>query len=231
MRDHVRAFCAAAVSAFAPAGPVIEFGAFQVDGQRELADLRPLFPGAPYIGCDARPGPGVDRIEDIAATTFGDEAAGTIVCLDTLEHVFPVAEAFTEMHRLLRPGGLLIAATVMRFPIHDYPEDYWRFTPRCLDRLAAAFPFRVIGSQGVATFPHTVFAAALKAPAPADARLRADRLVADHMRWLETRRAALPAATRLRRLLRASYRSKGERREIADEYTSRFEMHDETSTR
>lgn len=225
MREHVRAFCEAVVGTFDPAGPIVEFGSFQVPGQQALADLRPLFPRAQYIGCDARPGPGVDRIEDVAATTFSSDFAGTIVCLDTLEHVFRVHDAFGEMHRVLAPGGVLIVATTMRFPIHEYPDDYWRLTPHCLDALVSAFPFRVVGSQGQATFPHTVFAVALKTPVPRDAATRADRFVNEYTQWLERARRQLPLATKVKRLFKASYRSKGERRELADEYTARFEIH------
>src|SRR5262249_20741343 len=29
----------------------------------------------------------------------------------------------------LAPGGLCVITSVMLFPIHGYPNDYWRFTP------------------------------------------------------------------------------------------------------
>ena len=93
MRPNVRAFAEAAVAAFAPRGPVYEFGSYQVPGQEAISNLRGLFPDVPYIGCDLRPGPGVDRIEDLARLSVADGAAGTILCLDTLEHVFEVRRA------------------------------------------------------------------------------------------------------------------------------------------
>jgi SAM-dependent methyltransferase len=226
MRDHVRAFCAAVVEAFEPQGPVLEFGARRVAGQEETADLRPLFPGREYIGCDAHAGTGVDRVADVSRTSFAEECAGTIVCDDTLEHVFAVHDAFSEMSRVLRPGGLLVVTTPMRFPIHDYPEDYWRMTPACIDRLAQAFPFRVVGSQGCDDFPHTVYLAALKAPVPADVEARARRLIASHTRWLAHARASRPLSTKLRSALKALYRSKGERRELANAYVARFAVRD-----
>lgn len=222
MRVHVRAFCAAAVDAFTPADPVFEFGALRVDERSSSANLRPLFPGAHYVGCDLRPGPGVDRVEDVSATTFESESAGTVVCLDTLEHVFRVHSAFDEMFRILRPAGLLIVATPLRFPIHEHPDDYWRITPHCLARLTSSFGFRVIGSQGTDTFPHTVYAVAIKDPIPANASTRATRFIEDYSKWLENTQAELPITHKLKRLLKRVYRSKGERRELQHEHTVRF---------
>ena len=222
MRVHVRAFCQAAVAAFEPADPIVEFGSFQTAGQEDLANLRPLFPGSRYLGCDARPGPGVDRVEDVAACTLATGSAGTVVCLDTLEHVFRIHDACAEIHRILQPGGLAVLAVPMRFPIHEHPSDYWRLTPECLTRLLTPFALRVIGWQGTETWPHTVFGAAIKAPAPAGSRERAERLIDGYERWLYAAAGALPMSQRIRRAVKTSYRSKGERREIAHEYVSRF---------
>ena len=224
MRDHVRAFCAAAVEAFECRGPVVEFGSRTAEGAGPTANLRPLFPQREYIGCDMRAGAGVDRVEDIACTTFANGAAGTVICLDTLEHVFAVHDAFAEMHRILAPGGQLIVATPLRFPIHNHPQDYWRMTPACVDRLASSFALRVIGWQGSDDFPHTVYLAALKAPLPADAEARARRLIAAHTTWLAAARRARPLLTKARESLKTLYRSKGERRELANAYSARFEI-------
>ena len=48
-----------------------------------------------------RPGPGVDRVEDVSAMTLADASAGTILCLETFEHVFEVRRAFDEVDRVL----------------------------------------------------------------------------------------------------------------------------------
>ncbi len=224
MRDHVRAFCAAAVEAFVPRGPVIEFGSRLVLPQNESANLRALFPRCEYIGCDMHAGPGVDRVEDIASTSFAAGSAGTIMCVETLEHVFAVHEAFREMHRVLQPGGLLVVTVPMRFPIHDYPADYWRMTPACLDRLASGFSFRIVGSQGCEDFPHTVYLAAVKGPVHAAAERCAQRLISVHAGWLAQARARRSWAMKFHQGVKALYRSKGERRELANAYVARFEI-------
>ena len=108
--------------------PIVEFGALQVEpGQPN--DLRPLFDGRTYVGTDMREGPGVDRVEDLRALSFGDGEVGTALCTDTLEHCADPLTATREMHRALAPGGVCVITSVMLFGIHGYPNDYWRFTP------------------------------------------------------------------------------------------------------
>ena len=85
-----------------------------------------------------RPGPGVDRVEDVTAISLPDESAGTVLCIETFEHVFEVSKAFDEVFRLLKPGGIFVITSPLNFRIHGYPDDYWRMTPNCLRRHARA---------------------------------------------------------------------------------------------
>jgi len=145
-------------------GPVYEFGSFQVPGQESIADMRPFFPDTEYIGADARPGPGVDQIIDVQATGLPDGAAGIVLCLDTLEHVRNPIAACHEMARITRPGGWALMTTVFAFQIHDYPADYWRFTPECMSMLMAWYGTSAIGMRGPANMPHTVFGLGIQVP-------------------------------------------------------------------
>jgi SAM-dependent methyltransferase len=54
----------------------------------------------------------VDRKENIEALTIGDRSFDVVICLHVLEHVDD-RKAISELHRVLRPGGLLVAM----FPI------------------------------------------------------------------------------------------------------------------
>ncbi len=60
MRENAKALVAAFAAACQPPEPIVEIGSLQVPGQEGFADLRPLFPGRCYVGCDLRPGPGVE---------------------------------------------------------------------------------------------------------------------------------------------------------------------------
>lgn len=199
MRDNVREFVRCAADAFALQGPVYEFGAYLPAGQEELADLRSLFPGERYVGCDLRPGPGVNRIEDLAALTLADEAAHTIVCVETLEHVFEARRGVEEMIRVLRPGGVLLVAAPLDFRIHDHPSDYWRLTPSCMTRLLAPLDAVLVGWQGSARFPHTVFGVAAKAPVPSQFVRGAGEFVRRMQRWSENAAGKQPWQRRFKR--------------------------------
>jgi len=126
--------------------PVVEFGSLQVEPD-QVNDLRLLFPSKRFIGTDFRPGPGVDRIEDLRALTFGDGEVGTALCIDTLEHCEDPLSACRELHRVLRPGGVCAVTSVMWFAIHAYPHDYWRFTPEGIRLLLS--PFDSVWVRGI----------------------------------------------------------------------------------
>lgn len=222
MRDNVRAFVAAAAAEFDRPGPVYEFGSFIVPGQEAIGDLRSLFPGRDYVGCDMREGPGVDRLEDISQLTLPDDSVPTIVCVETLEHVFEVRRAVDELLRVLAPGGMIVITTPFNFYLHDYPGDYWRLTPSCLQGLLAPLAATVVGSQGVEKHPHTVLALGCKAPVPADFAARTERFIARFQRWLQAARDAEPRGKRFKRRIVSLVRSKGERRREREYYDARF---------
>lgn len=122
--------------------PVIEFGARQVPGQVGLTDLRSFFPGREYIGCDLDRGPGVDRVENLEFSHFAPDSVGTVVCLETLEHVRRPWDAAREIFRILKPGGTTLISIPFNFAIHCFPDDYWRMTASGLAALLEAAGFR-----------------------------------------------------------------------------------------
>lgn len=141
--------------------PIVEFGSLQVEpGQPN--DLRALFAGRDYIGTDLRPGPGVDRVEDLRALTLATDSIGTALCLDTLEHCADPLTACRELHRVLADGGVCVLSSVMFFPVHGYPHDYWRFTPEGLRLLLAPFDDVWTAGVGHPELPMQVVAIAAK---------------------------------------------------------------------
>jgi SAM-dependent methyltransferase len=64
---------------------------------------------------------------------FADASFDAIVSDQVLEHVrgSPFV-AFDESFRVLKPGGLVCHTTCFINPIHQYPHDYWRYTPEAL---------------------------------------------------------------------------------------------------
>ncbi len=156
MRDNVRQFLELLTRHYEPPSPVAEIGAFQVEGQESYADVRPYFGERRYLGCDMQAGRGVDLLLDAHRLPFQDGTLGTVLLLDTLEHVQSPAVAVREACHALREGGIAMIASVMNFPVHAFPSDYWRFTPAAFDYLLSDLPVRFVFSQGDAEFPHTV---------------------------------------------------------------------------
>jgi SAM-dependent methyltransferase len=84
------------------------------------------------------------------ATIVGDLATGAglpeaafdcFICTQTLQFIYPVADAIAGTRRLLAPGGVLLAtlpgiSQISREDMRDW-GDWWRFTARSAQRLFA----------------------------------------------------------------------------------------------
>lgn len=156
MRQQVKTFIQVVIDTLKTPEPIYEFGSFQVPEQGAFADLRPLFPGKKYIGADVRPGPGVDVLLDLHHIALPQAAAGTVLCLDTLEHVKNPMQAVREMFRIMHPDGICVITSCMNFPIHNHPNDYWRFTPAGFRLLLDPFTHYFVGHISDAKNPHLV---------------------------------------------------------------------------
>ena len=130
-------------------GKVLEIGSFIVAGQERIAMRSAVEKlGYDFVGLDMQEGPGVDIVCDAKETDFKNDYFDTIICLDTLEHVDWPRDMVRESYRIMKSGGYIFLATVMDFPIHDYPSDYWRFTPACLRMLLKDAGYEVIETEG-----------------------------------------------------------------------------------
>lgn len=183
MRESIRRFVEICAADLPFNEPIFEFGAFQVPGQEHIADLRPLFPGKSFTGSDMREGKGVDVILNLHDIDLADASVGSAISLDTLEHVEYPHRAVEELHRVLAPGGLLVITSVMRFPIHDYPYDYWRFTPEAFRSLLKPFQFSFVDHAGEDDFPHTIVGIGLKGQISEDTVARFMKNFTEWKQW------------------------------------------------
>lgn len=159
--------------AFETPDPILEVGSLQVPGQEGFADLRPFFKGKTFVGCDMQVGSGVDIAEDIENLGIRDETIGTALIVDTLEHVGNPWKALEQINRVLKRNGMVVMTSTMNFPIHDYPGDFWRFTPEAFELLLQDFPVKISGYQGLPQNPHTVFCIGFKSKETEDSDLSA----------------------------------------------------------
>jgi SAM-dependent methyltransferase len=146
--------------------PLVEIGARAAEGQEAIADVRAILGAREHIGCDIQPGPGVDCIEDVHALTFDDASVGTVVAFETLEHVADPIRAMQEIHRVLRPGGVVAISSLMFMPIHAHPWDFWRFTPEAFGLLLKDFESRLVVGVGWELMPSNVFGVGVKGSSP-----------------------------------------------------------------
>lgn len=167
MNHFIHGVARAIAETFPLPEPMLEIGSYQVAGQESIANLRSLFPGRDYLGIDMRPGPGVDCVANVERLPQRDGSVGTVLALNTFEHVKCFWRGLDEVHRVLRPDGVLILSTPFHFRIHAYPHDYWRFTPTAYEALLERYPRKIIGWHGTRNRPANVWAAAFREQAPA----------------------------------------------------------------
>ncbi len=224
MRENVKALVRLASETLSLRGPVYEFGSYLVEDQLGRGDLRPFFPGREFVGCDMRPGPGVDRIEDLSQLSLDDQSVQTIICVDTLEHVFEVRRAVDEMLRVLAPGGVIVVSVPFDFRVHDYPSDYWRLTPSCLSRLFAPLGATLVGWQGLENDPHTVFAIGCQGPVPDRFITGLSRFIDGFQSYLAQLERARPWTNKLKQWTIGQLRGRGERRRQRAHHEAGFAM-------
>ena len=93
-------------------------------------DLRNFVASSNYTGFDLQEGPGVDEVHDFDEdeAIFFEHKFNAAICSEVLEHVKRPVRFLRNVGRLLEPGSLLIVTTLFAFPLHGYPNDYWRFS-------------------------------------------------------------------------------------------------------
>jgi SAM-dependent methyltransferase len=90
---------------------------------------------ASYVGVDVKENRAADLIGSIEALPVEDESFDVVLCTQVLEHVDDPAAAVRELHRVVAPGGRVLASTHGVMLYHPNPQDLWRWTHTGLQRL------------------------------------------------------------------------------------------------
>lgn len=80
------------------------------------------------LSLDITPGRYVHVVGDAHELPFADGSFGGVVCRAVLEHVREPTRVVSEMYRVLREGGFVLASVPFIYPYHAHPHDYQRFT-------------------------------------------------------------------------------------------------------
>jgi predicted SAM-dependent methyltransferase len=114
-----------------PFGRVLELGSRDYTGA-----VRPAFANCgEYVGLDASEGAGVDLLFDAHALWQAHELGSfhCIVATSFFEHDARFWETLAGLRARLKPGGwFVVTVPSLDFPLHGYPNDYYRFTEQAV---------------------------------------------------------------------------------------------------
>lgn len=80
-----------------------------------------------------------DVVADVVRLPFVDATFDSVLLSQVLEHLPEPHAAVREIHRVLKPGGVLIGTVPFVFPIHADPWDFHRYTAAALERILVPF--------------------------------------------------------------------------------------------
>jgi hypothetical protein len=113
---------------------VLELGTLQsVPGRTTMH--RDWVPNASeFLGTDIEAGPDVDIVADLhrLSDVVGSERFDVIISASTFEHLKYPTLAAHELMKVLKVGGQIYIQTHQSFPLHGYPNDYFRFSQDAL---------------------------------------------------------------------------------------------------
>lgn len=76
-----------------------------------------------------------------------------LICLNVIEHVFNYEKAINNMYNALKKKGILFFSIPFFYPLHNQPQDYWRFTEHSLKKLFSNFSEIKIKRTGLQQLP------------------------------------------------------------------------------
>ena len=119
---------------------VLEIGTRRTKGGAPTTRRHWPHPSAEYVTSDFMAGLDVDVVADAdkLSDAFGTDAFDAVIGCSVFEHIRRPWLAAAEIGKVLRPGGKTFIQTHFAFPVHAYPNDYWRFTREALENALRA---------------------------------------------------------------------------------------------
>jgi len=147
-RHYVDQFHFRHVPEFPPGSVVLDLGGNRVS-KRGLFDIEAYGLRVVYADVSTAKQPHVQA--DAAWLPFRDGSFDGVICSEVLEHVPDPRVVLKDVHRVLKPDGLLLVCIPFLNRIHGDPHDYGRYTDSFLRETLHRIGFRdvTIERQGL----------------------------------------------------------------------------------
>lgn len=130
---------------------VLEIGAAIPNKKCWWADNKVLFgtEAKEWLATDMQVAPNIDLVLDMefvgeVKTRKLNNKFDTIVAIETFEHVFHYNSVALNCFAALKKGGTLLVTLPFGHPVHNFPYDYFRYTPEALLRIFSDAGFKDI---------------------------------------------------------------------------------------
>lgn len=80
-----------------------------------------------------------DLVADARMLPIMKNSVDVVVCTEVLEHLCMPAQCIDEIYRVMKPSGIFIGSVPFIFPVHNSPNDYYRYTEAGLRNLLHQF--------------------------------------------------------------------------------------------
>ena len=146
---------------------ILEVGSYDVNGS-----VRPYVEShqpKSYVGTDFMDGPRVDRVVNAEKLVdeFGEDSFDTVISTEMLEHAENWRECVNQMKAVTR-NLLIITTRGPGFPLHSYPDDWWRYTTDDFKAIFADFDIKVLIPDSDPNSPGVFFIGAKTSRDPVD---------------------------------------------------------------
>jgi SAM-dependent methyltransferase len=204
--------------------PVHEYGVATVGAPfiapKQCHDLHSQEAAGPH-GDLSHPQP----LDDLVRLPFADGSAGTVACLNVLQHVTDPGAVAQEMIRLLAPGGIFLVCSCAGGRLTPNVDLLWRPAPHAFQRLLAPLEATLIGWQGRDGDPHSIYALGCKAPVTPKYLASANEFLKTFRQTLAQEQRAVSWTEKVRDWLARLSGRPTTGRARADYYHSQFVMH------
>ena len=115
---------------------IIEIGSRNVNGS--VREILESYKPSEYIGVDIIRGDKVDMIcrAENLVKKFGKNSFDIVISTELLEHTENWKSVISNIKNICKPNGIILITTcAIGFPYHPYPDDFWRYNNKDIQKI------------------------------------------------------------------------------------------------